>query len=127
MIWRSGRLTQPRFGVRSTMPLLVSSGTGRADADADDLRARDLAPGLRDRPLGQRDETVEHAVAPGLRVGRLALHGVEDDCRLRRRCPRPGSSRQYQCPVRIARRASTPEIPLTAAATRSTDNSSMQR
>ena len=28
MIWRSGMLTQPRFGVSSTMPLLVSSGPG---------------------------------------------------------------------------------------------------
>ena len=109
MIWRSGRLTQPRLGVSRTMPRLVSSGPGaptptpRISAPGTSRRVAAMARSA--RPTSRSSTSL----GAGLRVGRLARGGERGASRPRPRCRRRGWSRRCQCPVRIARCASTPD------------------
>ena len=77
MICRSGRFTQPRLGVSSTTPLLVSSGPG-----APTPTPRISAPGSSRRVCAmQRSASVMSrsttSLCAGLRVGRLARERVQ--------------------------------------------------
>src|ERR687889_1380081 len=50
---------------------------GSAHPDTDDLRARNLLPGLLDGALGQQDQPVQYIALAGLRGGRLATESVQ--------------------------------------------------
>ena len=92
MIWRSGRLTQPRLGVSSTMPLLVSSGPGAPTPTPTISAPGSSRSGLLDRPLGQRDQPVEDVA-----LARLRRRSARCPARAAATRPRPRCRRRDWC------------------------------
>ena len=89
----------------------------RADADADDLRARAPPAWSRRSPAGPwRPAGRARRPRPPRRGSARSLARAARS-RPRRRCRRRGWCRRYQCPGRIARRSSTSLVAATAATT----------
>ena len=103
MIWRSGMLTQPRFGVSSTMPRLVSSGPGAPTPTPRISAPGTSRRGLGDGALGQPHQPVHHVASRPPRRGSARWPWRAGASRPRPRCRRRGWSRRCQCRVRIAR------------------------
>ena len=120
-------LTQPRLGVSSTTPLLVSSGPGAPTPTPAISAPGTSFRGLGDRPLCESHETIDDGRGAGLGVRRLGAEGAECAAVL-------GDAPDHEVGpadvnAQYESHAAPPRqyIPLTAAATRSTDNSIMQR
>ena len=77
MICRERQVHPAEVGSQQHHAALGVERARRAHADAEDLRARQLAPGLRDAALGQGDQPVHHVARPGLRMGRLGRERVQ--------------------------------------------------